>query len=1120
MSRLAAQAQAEYYPTPPVVVDLIATYLSAAPSEDGLTRLFDPCVGEGLALAQLRDRLAERHTAAHLETWGVELHAERAQAAATRLDTVLNAPFQAVGWQPKRPVSGLYLNPPYDASVDPEYSRLETWFLEQATFTVRRDGILVAVVPVTALQYDFCSLLYRHYARVQVFRFPGDRFEQFKQVVIFGQRRPRTLGSYERGVYENACRLYDVGLDRTRQRARALPELVAVTSPVYTLPTIAVESGRLWRRAWHAEEIVQALTPPPPSIGALSGGQTVETVLPLGRVHTGGLLTAGLTGTLRLPGELIKGQSVRVVSKEFVKEQDGSVTVKEVTHWEPHLVRVTPDGVEEYRDRAPLVRFLERHADRLADQMSVRLQPYGLVERPGEREFLGTLSQDRPRPGGGSGLYPDQVTTAIAALRSLERHGVANLVCQMGYGKTTVASATLALSDRYPALIMCPPPLVEKWARELAAIIPGVQPVLVRRLADLQAAIANYRPGDRLVVIASQNRIKLGSGWEPAHTVRAGRPEDEVVLAAWRAARTAYREARAQLAALRESGVDLSAQRAEVARLRQVALDAAWYRRVCPDCGAGVPVTNGKLHTCQAEVPAVTGGADLDTDDDDETAPEAEAAAVAPRVCGGAFYTATRKINRWPLDQYILRHARGFFKVLIADESHEYKSGDSDRGLSYGRLCQVIPWTLNLTGTMYGGVASSIFYLLYRSDPRFRREWQLDQLPRWIHEFGRVMRTYSESTSTAAHTTQTRRRENVRELPGISTTVLRYILSISVFRKIKDLNLPMPAYEESVVTLKLSEPQRKDYQAVYDYTWSLAGDTGNYSQWFQWVLSRPNSAFRFEKAGGLECEPVVGDGELLPKEQYLVDYCRAEAAAGRKVIVYARQTGTRDLRYRLLGLLKDAGLRATSLPDNLAAEKREAWITQAAPGLDVFVVNPHCVETGLDLIQFQTIVWYEVEYSLATQWQATSRVWRPGQAKPVKVVYLVYQDTVEAIGFGLLGKKLAAAQLFAGDDMEGALVQDDDDLSMVRAVIDAIRQNERVTLTGLGLNQALGGEQPAPAKPAPVPTARPAPAKPAPVKPAASSKPTDKPTGKSKARPTSQLPLFDFGLLSATATAA
>jgi hypothetical protein len=65
-------------------------------------------------------RLASGHrqyrTNRPVQKWGVEISPDRAAEAATRLDLVLQAPFEARSWTPVRHgiASVLFLNPPYD----------------------------------------------------------------------------------------------------------------------------------------------------------------------------------------------------------------------------------------------------------------------------------------------------------------------------------------------------------------------------------------------------------------------------------------------------------------------------------------------------------------------------------------------------------------------------------------------------------------------------------------------------------------------------------------------------------------------------------------------------------------------------------------------------------------------------------------------------------------------------------------------------------------------------------------------------------------------------------------------------------------------------------------------
>ena len=49
----------------------------------------------------------------------------------------------------------------------------------------------------------------------------------------------------------------------------------------------------------------------------------------------------------------------------------------------------------------------------------------------------------------------------------------------------------------------------------------------------------------------------------------------------------------------------------------------------------------------------------------------------------------------------------------------------------------------------------------------------------------------------------------------------------------------------------------------------------------------------------------------------------------------------------------------------VAPDKREAWVAdRVKQGIDVLICHPRLVQTGLDLIDFPTIVWAETEFSV------------------------------------------------------------------------------------------------------------------------------------------------------------
>jgi len=59
------------------------------------------------------------------------------------------------------------------------------------------------------------------------------------------------------------------------------------------------------------------------------------------------------------------------------------------------------------------------------------------------------------------------------------------------------------------------------------------------------------------------------------------------------------------------------------------------------------------------------------------------------------------------------------------------------------------------------------------------------------------------------------------------------------------------------------------------------------------------------------------------------------------------------------------------------------------------ICHPKLVETGLDLLAFPTLYFYETAYSLHTLRQASRRSWRIGQRFPVRVKFVTYSGTMQ-----------------------------------------------------------------------------------------------------------------------------
>ncbi len=181
MARQEAQSKLLYYPTSNQVIDLAATWFS----NPLRSRLADPCVGEGEALARFKERIG-----GNAETWGVEISYARVEKARQVIDVVLPASVYHVKWA-ERTVSFTLENPPYDFSdYRDERGKLirhERLFVTQMTRRLAPCGHHLIIVPRWMLtDEELARHIASWYERVLVFGYPDSAFDQ---VVVLATKR-------------------------------------------------------------------------------------------------------------------------------------------------------------------------------------------------------------------------------------------------------------------------------------------------------------------------------------------------------------------------------------------------------------------------------------------------------------------------------------------------------------------------------------------------------------------------------------------------------------------------------------------------------------------------------------------------------------------------------------------------------------------------------------------------------------------------------------------------------------------------------------------------------------------------------------------------------------------
>jgi SNF2 family DNA or RNA helicase len=172
----------------------------------------------------------------------------------------------------------------------------------------------------------------------------------------------------------------------------------------------------------------------------------------------------------------------------------------------------------------------------------------------------------------------------------------------------------------------------------------------------------------------------------------------------------------------------------------------------------------------------------------------------------------------------------------------------------------------------------------------------------------------------------------------------------------------------------------------------------------------------------VEFESTPIEKTIRNKEQRLLEIIQEKIACGEKVLVYYNTINTTDLGDHLTAFLCSEDIKAFELKASVKAEKRMEFITKEVnKGAQVMITNPALVETGLDLLDFTTIIFFQIGYNLSTMRQASRRSWRLSQTKDIQVYFFYYQGTIQEQAMALMATKLQAAQTIEGNFSEEGL---------------------------------------------------------------------------------------------------
>jgi hypothetical protein len=633
---------------------------------------------------------------------------------------------------------------------------------------------------------------------------------------------------------------------------------------------------------------------------------------------------------------------------------------------------------------------------------------------------------------------PAQALAITGTAKYLRKAKAARIVAECGAGKTYMALGTIhVLAEGRPSttLVMCPSHITHKWAREALLTVPRARTFLIE---DMRNGGDPKKPHGICEVKLRKGKIVYeGLRLSLAELRRMGRKEwgkrcsgPAFFITGKDKGKLGYYWEHVYLKA--KSGPNLGGV-------------------INPDTGAAILDSERQKLTHLDFVDKIKLFESL-------TLPHEGTTRYS------ALWQADReRIQRMAPIEYIGRYMGGWFDFSIADELHQL-AGDTAQGNGLGVLGRAAKRLIALTGTLMGGYADDLFNIFYRMEPHTmagegfayggqgRRDFQ--------QQYG-VLETIEKVRATDnACSRATKKTIQVLKKPGASPLLFgKFLMNTTAFLSLEDIADNLPRYDESVLSVEMDSELAKAYEELEeDIRSAIRSHRGNKSLMsilLNTLLLYPDHPYGFEDIWARAFDPetkeyvkflvttpqnLKEDG-LYAKERALVSDIHEELRQGRRCQVYATYTGEKDVTLRLETVLRQAGFRVAVLRSSVATDKREDWYErQLKGGVEVVICHPKLVETGLDLLAFPTLYFYETGYSLHTLRQASRRSWRIGQRHAVRVKFVTYTGTMQETCLRLMGKKMLVALMmegkFSGEGLQSLDTDEDLMSAMARELVE------------------------------------------------------------------------------------
>ena len=659
---------------------------------------------------------------------------------------------------------------------------------------------------------------------------------------------------------------------------------------------------------------------------------------------------------------------------------------------------------------------------------------------------------DYIKKSAGYSLYDAQLAVVESNKRCLELDKVTLCIAECGSGKSKIGASALhayqqRLNYRRPGpvvhlkhfnIVLCPSHMAKKWVREIEESLPDTFAVIVRSITELHMVYDVYERGDKTCyVIITKEKARDGYMHRPA--VLFNKRLKEFICP--------------------DCHKTIEMDIIDCGSKYKVPADPFYFRKEngknhkCEGCGSllwtvlvpgqksdWVKVSEyGFVHRGMAHMylPYV------------ERKPKIYDAIQAIADNPDGYFASTGAYRRFPLSTYIKRKMKGKIDGLIVDELHNFnnKSGQGD---AMGELKQTAKKVVDMTATFINGYSSGIFYVLYRISPELmQRDNKSYEKPMdFNREYGVTETVYEiDAPDYNANRRTVKRKIREKQLPGGSPLVYsRFLMENTAFLSLNDMGKDLPEYEEIPLPLKMNKAVGNEYHRLENEFRELFKNKDIAAKILSASLNLltvfPDQPYGHEP---VKC-PLYGYNLVKPrdissieemheKDIQALDLVRRKTAEGGRVLIYTSWTRI-DTQTKLTKRLAEEGYRAAVLTTAVSPDKREEWVEkQVQNGVQVLITNPSLVETGLDLNDFTTILFYNISYKLFTLRQASRRSWRINQRAPrIEVYFFYYEDTIQHRAIRLMASKLAVAGVIEGNLTDEGLAAMSDCQDMTTAL--------------------------------------------------------------------------------------